>query len=46
MIFEKLKLQLFAADDEEIDDSVNGEQDDDGIDELEDTDEADDAIER
>ena len=41
MIFEKLKLQLFAADDEEIDVPVNGEQDDEGIDELEDTDEFD-----
>lgn len=42
MIFEKLKLQLFAAEDEEIDDPVDGEQDDEGIDEFNDTDEADD----
>lgn len=42
MIFEKLKLQLFAANDEEIDDPVDGEQDDEGIDDFNDTDEADD----
>lgn len=42
MIFEKLKLQLFAANDEEIDDPVDGEQDDEGINEFDDTDEADD----
>ena len=44
MIFEKLKLQLFAANDEEIDVPVDGEQDDEGIDEFNDTDEADDEL--
>jgi len=44
MIFEKLKLQLFAADDEEIDDPVDGEQDDEGIDEFDDTEETDDEL--
>lgn len=44
MIFEKLKLQLFAANDEEIDDPVDGEQDDEGIDEFNDADEADDEL--
>ncbi len=44
MIFEKLKLQLFAANDEEIDGPVDGEQDDEGIDEFNDTDEADDEL--
>ena len=43
MIFEKLKLQLFAANDEEIDVPVDGEQDDEGIEELDDADEADEA---
>lgn len=32
MIFEKLKLQLFAAEDEEIDNPVDGEQDDEIVD--------------
>lgn len=44
MIFEKLKLQLFAANDEEIDGPVDGEQDDEGIDEFNDTEEADDEL--
>ena len=44
MIFEKLKLQLFAADDEEIDDPVDDEQDDEGIDEFDDTEETDDEL--
>lgn len=49
MFLEKLKLQLFAAEDEEIDDPVDGEQDDDIVDvddetddELDDIDELDD----
>jgi hypothetical protein len=41
MFLEKLKLQLFAADDEEIDVPVDGEQDDD-IDDVDVDDEADD----
>lgn len=36
MIFEKLKLQLFAANDEEIDVPVDGEQDDENVEDFED----------
>lgn len=38
MFLEKLKLQLFAAEDEEIDDPVDGEQDDDIVDVDDETD--------
>jgi hypothetical protein len=42
MIFEKLKLQLFAANDEEIDEPVDGEQDDELNDDVDIDDEAED----